>query len=62
MSKIITFCLGIAGGLGVSQNFNHKVIWGSTMLNPKTNIIFSISRPESLKNSDEIYDDIINKY
>ena len=58
MSKIITFCLGIAGGLGVSQNFNHKVIWGST----KTNIIFSISRPISLKNSDEIYDDIINKY
>jgi len=49
--KVFPFILGIVAGLGISQNFNHKVIWGN-----KTNIIFSISKPTSLKDEKEIYD------
>ena len=52
MSRFVPFCFGIAGGLGISQNFNHKVIWGN-----KTNIISCISRPVSIKKESEIFDD-----
>ena len=51
MSRFVPFCFGIAGGLGISQNFNHKVIWGN-----KANVIFAISRPVSIKKESEIYE------
>ena len=51
MSRLVPFCFGIVGGLGISQNFNHKVIWGN-----KTDVIFAISRPVSIKKECEIHE------
>ena len=55
MSKFIPYCFGIASGLAISQNFNHKVIWGNKEKN-----IFTVSRPVSVKEESEISEMIDN--
>lgn len=49
MSRVICFCMGGTAGMGLSQNFNHKGLWGN-----KTNIPFMVSRPTSMKEAPEI--------
>ncbi len=33
MSKVVPFCVGIAAGLSISQNFNHKICWKTEINN-----------------------------
>lgn len=55
MSRLVWLCFGAATGLGVSQNFNHKVFW-TRNINDKT---YHLSYPTGLKppsDSDKQYD------